>query len=277
LRRLLASQHGQRISVVMNELGQAGIDGAAEASSFVELTEGCVCCTRNPDLIDALETEHRRGGVDRVIVETTGLADPMPLTWTLARPDLAHAARLDAVIAVVDAVNAPATRTSEWDAQVRSADLIVLSKLDLATPAQLTAARDAVLAVNGHARLLDTSGALPLDVLLDADVSAIHGARADAPVAGRHSEFGVVSLGGRVVYAAGPLEDLLETLPGAVFRAKGIVRLDDGRWAGFHSVGGRLEMELDAAAPSHGESRIVMFGRSLDRDRLAALFAACAV
>lgn len=271
LRRLLLAPHGQRISVVMNELGQAGIDGAGDAQSFVELTEGCVCCTRNPDLIDALDQEWRRGGVDRVIVETTGLADPMPLTWTLARPDLAHAARLDAVITVVDAANAGKTHVAEWEAQVKSADLIVLSKLDLVGAAAADAVRRDIAAVAPHARVLRADEEMPLGVLLDAPV----GARAIAAVAGRHSDFGVLSFADRRAYAALPLEDLLETLPAEVFRAKGLVRVEADRWLSFQVVGGRLELEPRVAAPAHGESRIVLFGRALDEPRLTGLFAAC--
>lgn len=304
LRRLLAvaAASGQRIGVVMNELGQAGIDaavdsgvgdaGAAAAAAaaadraFVELTEGCVCCTRNPDLIAALEEMWRRGDLDRVIVETTGLADPLPLTWTLSRPDLAHAARLDAVVTVVDAANEARTRVAEWDAQVACADLIVLSKLDLVDAAGAERARRAVHAVNPHARLLDGAAALPLGVVLDAASAAVAAVAAatasaagsgssEAPAGGRHSDWSVLSLRERGAYAANPLEDLLETLPREVFRAKGIVRVEAGRWSSFHVVGGRLELEPDVPAPAHGESRIVLFGQAIDRAHLTALFAAC--
>ncbi len=282
LRRILDAPHGQRIGVILNELGQAGIDEVAGAArrAMIELSEGCVCCIRSPDLIAALADMQARGDVDLVIVETTGLADPLALTWMLTRPDLATTARLDAVITVVDALNADGTRArEEWQAQVRCADLLVLTKLDDAPdPAGARAHVEAALAeAGGGARLVDAQGELPLELLLDLEpdpgaesTRATIAAAASAPAA-RHSGFQAISLREptAVTWCAEALEDLIERLPAQVFRAKGIVRLDDGHWAAFHAVGGRLEFDPDVPAPAHGESRVVLLGLGLEAERLA--------
>jgi G3E family GTPase len=268
LRRLLAEPHGLRIGLVMNELGQAGIE-AGLGEGLLELTEGCVCCTSNPDLIAALGELSARGDLDRVVVETTGLANPLSLTFTLERPDLADLVRLDAVVTVVDPLNLdPAA--DEWRAQIRAADLIFFSKIDLATPAQLEAARAAVTKLNPSARLLEASATLPVDLLTDPDVDRAR--VVDEPRA-RHSGFAVVKLSETRPYDAVRIEDLLEQLPAEVFRAKGVLHTDEG-WTLFHTVGGRLSVE-PAEAPAHGESRVVLFGRALDEPRLREIFAEC--
>jgi G3E family GTPase len=90
-----------------------------------------------------------------------------------------------------------------------------------------------------------------------------------------HSDFRAVSLEGPERYDHTALEDLLEALPERVFRAKGIVRGEDGTWASFHAVGGRVEFEPDAAPPLHGQSRLAFFGRGLTRAEVEAMVSSC--
>ena len=124
LRRLLQSPHGLRIGLVLNEFGQAGIDAVdTRDQAFVELTEGCACCLRNADLVQAMQEMAARGDLDRVLVEPSGLADPLPLAWTLQKPELAGLVRLDAVVAVVDPLHVREAGQEEWEAQVRAADV----------------------------------------------------------------------------------------------------------------------------------------------------------
>ena len=83
-----------------------------------------------------------------------------------------------------------------------------------------------------------------------------------------------VSVVGREVYDAGRLEDLLEQLPSSVVRAKGIARVGDARWMSFHVVAGRAQVNLEAAVPAHGESRLVFIGRDVDEASLRESLAA---
>lgn len=274
LRTVFERPHGLRIGLVLNELGQAGIDVATPTqTSTVELTEGCVCCLRNPDLLAAMDEMHARGDIDRIVIETTGLADPLALTWTLARKELRGKVRVDAVVTVVDPRNWQAAKSEEWEAQVRSADLVVLSKLDLAPREEVERVVAAVRELQPHARILEGGPDLPVGILLDAPPTP-RAERDETPRHAHHSSFEAVSIGGPQRYAIDPLEDWLEALPEAIFRAKGIVQLADGRWAAFHVVGGRLELELDAPAPRHGESRFAFFGRGLDRGAIEATLGA---
>lgn len=278
LKNLLSQPHGLRIALILNELGQAGIDvGTPAETSMLELTEGCVCCLRNPDLLAALDELYERGDIDRIVIETTGLADPLALTWTLARQELREKVRLDAVVTAVDPGNFAAARSEEWEAQVRCADLIVLTKLDLADPKQVEEALAAVHEIQPPARILEGGVDLPVGIILDHHVESPRALGLPEVQKGRHSSFGIVSVGGPHKYRLDPLEDFLEDLPEAVFRGKGIVQIEDRSWAAFHVVGGRLQLDLNAPAPGHGESRIALFGKTLDRVFLEETLAACRI
>jgi G3E family GTPase len=263
--RVLRQAHETRIAVVLNEIGLAGTEElAVDEAEYLELTQGCVCCVRASDLRAALEGLAARQDLDRVVIETTGVADPLALTWVLERPDMADLARLDAVVTVIDAANWQATRVDEWDAQVRAADLIILGKTDLhpPTPALLEALR----ALNPAARILDGADELPIAVLLDVE----HRATAPAAAHAHHSGFAAVSIADAAEHDRDALEDLLEALPPEVFRAKGLVRTDEG-WIAFHVVAGRLQVE-PTAAPAHGESRVVFLGRRIEDAQLRKLY-----
>ncbi|MGZ5466903.1 MAG: GTP-binding protein, partial [Thermoanaerobaculia bacterium] len=94
LNRLLAGASSLRVGVLQNERGFAGIDDApAAARARVEIAEGCACCVRNPDLVNAVRELSSRGDLDWLLFAASGLADPLPLVWTLGRPDLADRVR----------------------------------------------------------------------------------------------------------------------------------------------------------------------------------------
>jgi G3E family GTPase len=273
IKRLLKAPHGLQIGLVLNEIGQAGIDQVPEAeSAYVELTEGCACCVRNPDLIAALQEIGQRDDIDRILLETSGLADPLPLSWSLTHPELSPLVQLDAVIVALDARFRGEAADEEWQAQVRSADLAVLTKQDLASPEAIAAVQAEALGINPQLRFVDPADPLAEELLLDVDVDTPRAHELERAHA-RHSNFGGFIIAGPEQYALDPLEDLLEALPPEVFRVKGIVPLDTGEWAAFHVVGGRVQMELDVAPPTHGEGRIALFGRALDEAKLRGLVA----
>lgn len=151
LRRLLARPELARTAVVINELGEVGLDHELverASESLLELPGGCLCCTVRGDLVRALDRLWRaraRGRAldfERLVIETTGLADPAPILHTLiAEPVTAARYRLDGVVTLVDAVNGWATLDREAEAvkQAAMADRIVLSKVDLAPAAAVAA------------------------------------------------------------------------------------------------------------------------------------------
>jgi G3E family GTPase len=177
LNRLLKAPAGEThdladTAVIINEFGEIGLDHLLVEQvddGIVLLSTGCLCCTLRGDLIDALERllrslDNGRARFSRVIIETTGLADPAPLLHTLMmHPYLVMRYRLDGIVAVVDAVNGWGTLDAHAEAvkQVAVADRIVLTKTDLlASPAgqaSLGELRSRLRALNPAARLLDAA------------------------------------------------------------------------------------------------------------------------
>ena len=159
LNRLLREPTLARTAVIVNEFGEIGLDHALiEASSdgVIELSDGCLCCTVRGDLVDTLDRllDGSRA-IDRIVIETTGIADPVPvLRAVMAHPTRSEAMRLDGVIAVVDAAVGADTleRHNEARRQVAVADRIVLTKRDLRDDGTLT---DALGRLNPGAPILD--------------------------------------------------------------------------------------------------------------------------
>ncbi len=172
LNRLIGDPALAETAVIINEFGEVGLDHLLVREirdGVVLLQSGCLCCTLRGDLVDALEQllrdlDNGRASFRRVVLETTGLADPAPvLQTTMAHPYLAMRYRLDGVIAVVDAVNGAATLDTHLEAvkQAAMADRIVLSKTDLVDTPERRDAYQALLArlraLNPAAPILDAA------------------------------------------------------------------------------------------------------------------------
>ncbi|MEP7259712.1 MAG: GTP-binding protein, partial [Usitatibacter sp.] len=143
LNRILTEQHGEKIAVIENEFGESSIDNEIlvrdKQEQIVEMNNGCVCCTVRGDLVRILGElgKKRKAGTlqfDRVIIETTGLANPGPVAQTFFMDEGIHDQYLlDAVVTVVDAVHAQKQLDEHDEArrQIGFADRILLSKTDL--------------------------------------------------------------------------------------------------------------------------------------------------
>ena len=182
LSRLLAQPGYARTAVVINEFGETGLDHeliAVGEDGIVALTNGCLCCRVQTDLARTLlDLAGKRAAgeiaYDRLIIETSGLADPVPIVQALAT-DLAIAChyRIDRTVTVVDAVCAAESiaRYPEARRQIAMADVLVLSKLDLAAPQDLAQTETALDALNRSAPRIDTSDpARLLDAPIDRHV-----------------------------------------------------------------------------------------------------------
>ncbi len=180
LKRILSEPHGERIAVIENEFGEESIDNELlfedTKERIVEMNNGCICCTVRGDLIDMLGRlwERRRSGAiefDRVIIETTGLAEPGPVAQTFfVDDDVAERYMLDAVITIVDARHGPdqLSQHAEAQAQVGFADRILISKSDLVDEAAVDVLRGRLLRMNPRAGIdLVHFGQTPLQQILD--------------------------------------------------------------------------------------------------------------
>lgn len=180
LKRILSEAHGQKIAVIENEFGEENIDNdilvSESKEQIVQMSNGCICCTIREDLREALQllaAKKRKGllDFDRVVIETTGLADPGPILYTLLNePVLQHHFQLGNVITTVDAVNAALhlSKNPEGMKQVAAADHLLVTKTDLASDEQIAAVRAVLAQVNPSAHVRDAIDE-PLDVdgLLD--------------------------------------------------------------------------------------------------------------
>ncbi len=175
LNRILTENHGKRYAVIVNEFGEIGIDNELIVESdeeIYEMNNGCVCCTVRGDLIRVVEGLMRRPGrFDAIVVETTGLADPVPVAQTFFMDDDVRAkTRLDAVVALVDAKHLPLRLKDSREAedQIAFADVVVVNKTDLVDEDELAAVEATIRAINPSARIhRATRARLPLSEVLD--------------------------------------------------------------------------------------------------------------
>lgn len=144
LNDILRTQHGRRIAVMVNEFGEVGIDqelvvGVDE--TIFEINNGCLCCTVRGDLLWMLNSlKQRTGSLDRVLIETTGLAHPGPVTQTFFTiEDVQSDFVLDGVVTLVDAkhIDQQLATSEVARQQVMFGDVLLLNKIDLVSPVQL--------------------------------------------------------------------------------------------------------------------------------------------
>jgi G3E family GTPase len=143
LNYILKEQTDYRFGVIINEIGEVGIDGKlveTQTEDVVELSNGCVCCTVRKDLVKGVQKLLKKDHLDYILIETTGVADPGPVAQTFLNiPQLQQYARLDSIITVVDAehVLAQLREAEVAREQIALADFILINKVDLVSAESL--------------------------------------------------------------------------------------------------------------------------------------------
>ena len=300
LNHILHTQHGRRIAVIENELGEIGIDGeiliAAGEERIVEMNNGCICCTVRGDLVRILTNlaGKRTAGTlefDHVIIETTGVADPGPVAQTFfADDDVARQYRIDGIVTLVDAKHGPGALDAHGEAQkqVGFADRILVSKTDLVHEQDADLLIERLQCMNARAivRKVQRGVAEVSDVLdiggFSLDASLVEGLRL-APA--HHHDDGI----GSFVYRdtrpldLGKLENLLgllvERYAPDMLRYHGVLNVHgrDERliFQGVHAmIGSEPGRTWDPA--EQRESTLVFIGHSLPQALFARGLALCA-
>ena len=175
LNRILTGQHGKKIAVIENEYGEVGVDNQLVIQSdeeIFEMNNGCICCTVRGDLLRILNRlMKRKDRLDAILIETTGLANPAPVAQTFfTDPEMREQFRLDAIVTLVDAkhISLHLDDSPEAMKQVAFADVIVLNKTDLVSPAELAALEKRLHTINAVARIHRAVNAeVPLDKVID--------------------------------------------------------------------------------------------------------------
>ncbi|HAZ49886.1 MAG TPA: cobalamin biosynthesis protein CobW [Cyanobacteria bacterium UBA11371] len=173
LNHILKNQEGLKTAVLVNEFGEVGIDNeliVTTGDDMVELSNGCICCTINNDLVNAVyKVLEREDKVDYLVVETTGVADPLPVALTFLGTELRDMTRLDSIITVVDAENFSLDLFNSQAAysQIAYGDIILLNKADLVDEADLDRLEIRIRDIKQGARILRTTRSqVPLPLIL---------------------------------------------------------------------------------------------------------------
>ena len=268
---------GKPVAVIMNEIGDVGIDGRvvtglSAVEKMVELSSGCICCTIDDYRFDlAVQEIIETTRPHLIIIESTGLADPEPVVDRVKGAGLG----LDAIITVVDALDGPRHlhETQITRQQIEAADFLVLNKLDLVDEAATDQLDRRLAKLNPRAeRFRTVRGAIDSDVLFATGVAAFRerAQRPDASHDHRHAD----GFGSFVYRSAGVLdqtrfERLVGRLPRDIVRAKGIVRFAGRDWQCLFSVTcGRPELTW-VKLPAVTENQAVFIGRHLERHEAA--------
>ena len=173
LNHILTNQQGVKTAVLVNEFGEIGIDNdlvVATGEDMVELSNGCICCSINGELLEAVyRILDRPEPVDYLVVETTGLADPLPVAMTFLGSDLRDLTRLDSIITLVDAENFSDDLLDGEvaRAQIVYSDMILLNKCDLVEEPRIEALERQLRTIKTDARILrSVKGEVPLPLIL---------------------------------------------------------------------------------------------------------------
>ncbi|NMM01727.1 GTP-binding protein [Paraburkholderia sp. RP-4-7] len=299
--QLLQQRAPGSIGVVVNEFGEVGIDGqliVAEEQALVEINNGCVCCTVRADLVGSVKALLARpqtgaAPMQRLIVETSGLADPAPVLQTfLADPDLREAVDLESVVTVVDALHL--RRQLDDDIareQVAFADVILINKLDLITADELIAIERTIRSLNPTAAIItSTRSKIRADALLDVrrfSLPTLLAIEPDLLDEGAHDHEHDTSIQSCALVEKGDLDatrfnrwinELVQQQGQQLMRMKGVLNFHaEARQFHFHSVHMLLEAEPGRAwqKDEPRENKFVFIGRNLDFPQLRESFLSC--
>jgi G3E family GTPase len=174
LNHILTESHGRRAAVVVNDFGAINIDAALVVGvdgDTISLANGCVCCSMRDDLVGAcLALLQRPERPDHLIVETSGVSDPVAIANTFLSPQLHQFLELDAILCVVDSEQfpeLPGDQTALAHTQVAAADIVVLNKVDLVDTTGLAQLRTLIAAISPGARMIDAQhGRVPAELIL---------------------------------------------------------------------------------------------------------------
>jgi G3E family GTPase len=288
---LMSQSAHAHIGVIVNEFGEVGIDGqliVADENPLIEISNGCVCCTVRKDLSVAITELLQLGGrkLDRLIIETSGLADPAPVLQTfLADPDLMRYVALESVITVVDAMHVHLHLDDDIvREQIAFADVVVLNKISLLGPAATDRLESRLRQLNPAAAVMKTdhSRIAATELLGTRRFSLPHvlAIEPDLLDGGEHDHEHDSSIQSCCIVAERPLDperfnrwmnQLVQRDGADLMRTKGVLNFhSEARQFHFHSVHMLLNAQpgrrwRDAEAR---DSKLVFIGRALDSEAL---------
>jgi G3E family GTPase len=316
LNHILTNQQGLKTAVLVNEFGEIGIDNELIISSndsMVELNNGCICCTINEDLIQAVyKVLERTDKIDYLVVETTGLADPLPVALTFLGTELREMTRLDSIVTMVDCANFSLDLFNSQAAlsQITYGDIIVLNKTDLVDEADVDSLEIRIRDMKQSARILRSAKSqVPLPLILSVglfesdqyfDTKEEHHDHDHAHCDHDHDHdhhhhhhdhdhddhdhsnhlevdgFTSISFASDQPFSIRKFQYFLDNqLPENVFRAKGILWFDESpKRHIFHLSGKRFTLE-DDDWKGNPKNQLVLIGQNLDHETIKEQINSC--
>lgn len=283
---LLAHAEGRRIAAVVNDFGAINIDAeliAGASDGVVSLANGCICCTLEGDLLRTLSTLLRRDPrPDYIVIETSGVADPSDIVRNLLDPVILREAPLETVLCVMDAGTPPsALEDALVRAQLRVADIVALSKLDLADEGAGARMRETIRALRVPAVVVDAKhGEIPSALLFPAHVDRAPTPREPGPKRPAEERFETLSWTSERPISLQRLQQAIGRLAPKLARAKGLFETVEqpGRLTVFQFAAGRATLAPgDAPTPGVPRARIVFIAELgvLSKAELDGIMAAC--
>ena len=301
LNHILENQNGLKTAVLVNEFGEIGIDNdliIETSEDMIELSNGCICCTINGELLSTVEKIlERSNNLDYIIVETTGLADPLPVAMTFAGSSLREKVRLDSILTLVDADNFDFNidRKSVYYSQILYGDILLINKCDLVNNKKLEDIERKIFEIKKEPRILRCSnskvgletiisvGLFETDKYIFEDIEKdnshehSHHSHEHSHHSHEHSHdlqnniegFTSVSFECLDPFSLRKFQNFLDNqLSENVFRAKGILWFQESeRKHIFHLSGKRFSLD-DEDWKKDKSNRIVLIGKNLNHQEI---------
>jgi G3E family GTPase len=298
LNRILNGDHGLRVAVLVNDFGDINIDAeliVGVQENVISLTNGCICCEIHDDLIATMVAlMERPGGVEHILIETSGVADPSSIALNFTTPRFRDRIRLDSVISVVDAEQLFAHPDKELLGiklrQIAFSDLVILNKVDLVEAAEVEEIKDWIGGYVGGMRVVEATHCdVPLEILLavgrfDPERQA-EGYNGNGAQNGHHQHdpgraFSTWSYKTDRPLSLDALSRAAARLPDTIYRCKGVVYAADtpAQRAVLQMVGRRVDVALDGQWGERAPcTQIVAIGApgGIDAESLLTQFEAC--
>ncbi|EHC08510.1 cobalamin biosynthesis protein CobW [Fischerella thermalis CCMEE 5273] len=304
LNQILKNKQDLKVAVLVNEFGDINIDSQLLVSideDMLELSNGCICCTINDGLVDAvyrvLEREER---IDYLVIETTGVADPLPIILTFLGTELRDLTHLDSILTLVDseAFNHEHFLSEAALKQITYGDIVLLNKTDLVTQQKLEELEAYIREVKAGAKILHTTyGQVPLPLILGVDLTPKdeysslieekhehhHDHNHEHHHHHRHHShhlendgFISISFQSDRPFDVHKFEKFLnEEIPQDIFRAKGILWFSDSNLRHIFQLSGpRYSLNGDEWLTSP-KNQLVFIGRNLDVNEITSLLNQC--